>query len=142
MKHYKALRVRNDAQADDTSLPSRLQSAVQAKQKDKQTISQLEKRLKAEQEARAAAEKQLAEERKRKKMEEAIAARAVALAAATRCLFLFLLVTKQLFQTFKITLSSSVHQGGVDRFSPRTYQRAGDGMQEAQHGHEAQGGAD
>lgn len=62
----------------------RLHSAVQAKQKDKQTISQLEKRLKAEQEARALAEKQLAEERKRKKMEEATAARAVALAAATR----------------------------------------------------------
>lgn len=63
---------------------ARLHSAVQAKQKDKQTISQLEKRLKAEQEARTLAEKQLAEERKRKKMEEATAARAVALAAATR----------------------------------------------------------
>lgn len=62
----------------------RLHSAIQAKQKDKQTISQLEKRLKAEQEARALAEKQLAEERKRKKMEEATAARAIALAAATR----------------------------------------------------------
>uniref|UniRef100_A0A3Q1CHJ7 Uncharacterized protein n=1 Tax=Amphiprion ocellaris TaxID=80972 RepID=A0A3Q1CHJ7_AMPOC len=62
----------------------RLHSAVQAKQKDKQAISQLEKRLKAEQEARALVEKQLAEERKRKKMEEATAARAVALAAATR----------------------------------------------------------
>lgn len=67
-----------------TSLIFRLHSAIQAKQKDKQTISQLEKRLKAEQEARALAEKQLAEERKRKKMEEATAARAVALAAATR----------------------------------------------------------
>lgn len=67
-------------------LTPRLHSAVQAKQKDKQTISQLEKRLKAEQEARALAEKQLAEERKRKKMEEATAARAVALAAATRYL--------------------------------------------------------
>lgn len=63
----------------------RLHGAIQAKQKDKQTISQLEKRLKAEQEARALAEKQLAEERKRKKIEEATAARAVALAAATRC---------------------------------------------------------
>lgn len=68
---------------------SRLHSAVQAKQKDKQTISQLEKRLKAEQEARAAAEKQLAEERKRKKIEEATAARAVALAAATRFQLVF-----------------------------------------------------
>uniref|UniRef100_A0A3B3C1M8 Macoilin 1 n=1 Tax=Oryzias melastigma TaxID=30732 RepID=A0A3B3C1M8_ORYME len=65
-------------------LQNKLHSAVQAKQKDKQTISQLEKRLKVEQEARALAEKQLAEERKRKKMEEATAARAVALAAATR----------------------------------------------------------
>ncbi|XP_024920866.1 macoilin-1-like isoform X3 [Cynoglossus semilaevis] len=69
---------------DNELLQNKLHSAVQAKQKDKQTISQLEKRLKAEQEARAAAEKQLAEERKRKKIEEATAARAVALAAATR----------------------------------------------------------
>ncbi len=63
----------------------RLHNAVQAKQKDKQTVGQLEKRLKAEQEARAAAEKLLAEEKKRKKLEEVAAARAVALAAATRC---------------------------------------------------------
>ncbi|XP_055081114.1 macoilin-1 [Periophthalmus magnuspinnatus] len=69
---------------DNELLQNKLHSAVQAKQKDKQTISQLEKRLKAEQEARALAEKQLCEERKRKKMEEATAARAVALAAATR----------------------------------------------------------
>ncbi|XP_070777849.1 macoilin-1 isoform X2 [Enoplosus armatus] len=69
---------------DNELLQNKLHSAVQAKQKDKQTISQLEKRLKAEQEARALAEKQLAEERKRKKIEEATAARAVALAAATR----------------------------------------------------------
>lgn len=44
-------------------------------------MGQLEKRLKAEQEARASAEKQLADEKKRKKLEEA---RAVALAAASR----------------------------------------------------------
>ncbi|KAM9838254.1 macoilin-1 [Aulostomus maculatus] len=69
---------------DNELLQNKLHSTVQAKQKDKQTISQLEKRLKAEQEARVLAEKQLAEERKRKKMEEATAARAVALAAATR----------------------------------------------------------
>lgn len=63
----------------------RLHSAVQAKQKDKQAVGQLEKRLKAEQEARATVEKQLAEEKKRKKLEEATAAaRAVALAAASR----------------------------------------------------------
>ncbi|KAM9738216.1 macoilin-1 isoform 2-T2 [Menidia menidia] len=69
---------------DNELLQNKLHGAVQSKQKDKQTIAQLEKRLKAEQEARALAEKQLAEERKRKKMEEATAARAVALAAATR----------------------------------------------------------
>ncbi|KAJ8289457.1 hypothetical protein GJAV_G00001510 [Gymnothorax javanicus] len=65
-------------------LQNKLHSAVQAKQKDRQAVGQLEKRLKQEQEARAAAEKQLAEEKKRKKAEEATAARAVALAAATR----------------------------------------------------------
>lgn len=57
---------------------------MQAKQKDKQAVGQLEKRLKAEQEARGTAEKQLADEKKRKKLEEATAARAVALAAASR----------------------------------------------------------
>ncbi|KAM6973615.1 macoilin-2 isoform 1-T1 [Aplochiton taeniatus] len=65
-------------------LQNKLHNAVQAKQKDKQAVGQLEKRLKAEQEARAAAEKQLADEKKRKKLEEATAARAVALAAASR----------------------------------------------------------
>nr|XP_019940260.1 PREDICTED: macoilin-2-like [Paralichthys olivaceus] len=65
-------------------LQNKLHNAVQAKQKDKQAVGQLEKRLKAEQEARATAEKQLAEEKKRKKLEEATAARAVALAAASR----------------------------------------------------------
>lgn len=63
---------------------TRLHNAVQMKQKDKQTISQLEKKLKAEQEARAFVEKQLMEEKKRKKLEEATAARAVAFAAANR----------------------------------------------------------
>lgn len=62
----------------------RLHNAVQSKQKDKQTITQLEKRLKSEQEARSVAEKQLSDEKKRKKVEEATAARAVALAAASR----------------------------------------------------------
>lgn len=65
-------------------LSLRLHNAVQMKQKDKQTISQLEKKLKAEQEARAFVEKQLMEEKKRKKLEEATAARAVAFAAANR----------------------------------------------------------
>uniref|UniRef100_A0A803JUJ0 Macoilin n=1 Tax=Xenopus tropicalis TaxID=8364 RepID=A0A803JUJ0_XENTR len=65
-------------------LQNKLHNAVQMKQKDKQTISQLEKKLKAEQEARAFVEKQLLEEKKRKKLEEATAARAVAFAAANR----------------------------------------------------------
>ncbi|XP_054653252.1 macoilin-2 isoform X2 [Dunckerocampus dactyliophorus] len=65
-------------------LQNKLHNAVQAKQKDKQAVGQLEKRLKAEQEARATAEKQLTDEKKRKKLEEATAARAVALAAASR----------------------------------------------------------
>ncbi|XP_076864598.1 macoilin-1 [Brachyhypopomus gauderio] len=65
-------------------LQNKLHNAVQAKQKDRQTIAQLEKRLKVEQEARAAVEKQLAEEKKRKKLEEATAARAIAMAAASR----------------------------------------------------------
>ncbi|KAL8220611.1 UNVERIFIED_CONTAM: Macoilin [Gekko kuhli] len=65
-------------------LQNKLHNAVQMKQKDKQTIGQLEKKLKAEQEARTFVEKQLMEEKKRKKLEEATAARAVAFAAATR----------------------------------------------------------
>ncbi|OXB60282.1 hypothetical protein ASZ78_011102 [Callipepla squamata] len=65
-------------------LQNKLHNTVQMKQKDKQMISQLEKKLKAEQEARAFVEKQLMEEKKRKKLEEATAARAVAFAAATR----------------------------------------------------------
>ncbi|XP_078538839.1 macoilin isoform X1 [Lissotriton helveticus] len=65
-------------------LQNKLHSAVQMKQKDKQTISQLEKKLKAEQEARAFVEKQLLEEKKRKKLEDATTARAVAIAAASR----------------------------------------------------------
>ncbi|XP_076155411.1 macoilin-2 [Alosa pseudoharengus] len=65
-------------------LQNKLHSAVQGKQKERQALGSLERRLKQEQEARAAAEKQLADERKRKKLEEASAARAVALAAASR----------------------------------------------------------
>uniref|UniRef100_A0A8C8BXM4 Macoilin n=1 Tax=Oncorhynchus tshawytscha TaxID=74940 RepID=A0A8C8BXM4_ONCTS len=65
-------------------LQNKLHNAVQAKQKDKQAVGQLEKRLKVEQEARTNAEKQLSDEKKRKKLEEATTARAVALAAASR----------------------------------------------------------
>ncbi|XP_062302186.1 macoilin-1 isoform X2 [Osmerus eperlanus] len=69
---------------DNELLQSKLHSAVQARQKDRQSVSQLEKRLKGEQEARCLADRQLADDRKRKKLEEASAARAVALAAASR----------------------------------------------------------
>uniref|UniRef100_A0A673ZXE7 Macoilin 1b n=1 Tax=Salmo trutta TaxID=8032 RepID=A0A673ZXE7_SALTR len=48
-------------------LQNKLHNTIQAKQKDKQAMGQLEKRLKVEQEARANAEKQLADEKKRKK---------------------------------------------------------------------------
>ncbi|KAJ8334703.1 hypothetical protein SKAU_G00403420 [Synaphobranchus kaupii] len=97
-------------------LQNKLHNAVQAKQKDKQTISQLEKRLKAEQEARAALEKQLADEKKRKKLEEATAARAVAMASSV--------------------------QGRVHRLTQEPHPRAGDRVQEALHRHEAQRGPD
>jgi hypothetical protein len=49
---------------------------------DKQTISQLERRLQEERRLRNSCEAQLAAERKAKKAEEATAARAVAMAAA------------------------------------------------------------
>ncbi|KAM8883411.1 macoilin-1 [Synchiropus picturatus] len=65
-------------QQENELLQNKLHSAVQAKQKDKQAVSLLERRLKGEQEARAVAEKQLADERKRKKNEEANAAKAAA----------------------------------------------------------------
>ncbi|XP_062866131.1 macoilin-1 [Trichomycterus rosablanca] len=65
-------------------LQSKLHNAIQAKQKDKQTIVQLEKRLKTEQDARSATEKLLNDEKKRKKLEEATAARAVAITATSR----------------------------------------------------------
>ncbi|TSK28235.1 Macoilin-1 [Bagarius yarrelli] len=65
-------------------LQNKLHNAVQCKQKDKQTIGQLEKRLKSEQEARSSTEKQLNDEKKRKKEEEETTARAVALATANR----------------------------------------------------------
>lgn len=87
-------------------LSSRLHNAVQMKQKDKQMISQLEKKLKAEQEARAFVEKQLMEEKKRKKLEEATAARAVAFAAATR----YIVLPQKQAQLQKITEMCS---GGI-----------------------------
>ncbi|XP_048860661.1 macoilin-2 [Brienomyrus brachyistius] len=70
---------------DNELLQNKLHSAVQAKQKDRQVVCQLEKRLKVEQEARATVEKQLVDERKRKKLEEAAGSvRAAVLATASR----------------------------------------------------------
>lgn len=60
----------------------RLHGLVTARQMDKQTISQLERRLQEERRLRNSCEAQLAAERKAKKAEEAAAARAVAIAAA------------------------------------------------------------
>jgi hypothetical protein len=60
----------------------RLHGLVTARQMDKQTISQLERRLQEERRLRNSCEAQLAAERKAKKAEEAAAARAVAMAAA------------------------------------------------------------
>ncbi|KAJ9584796.1 hypothetical protein L9F63_020850, partial [Diploptera punctata] len=59
-----------------------LHGLVTARQMDKQTISQLERRLQEERRLRSSCEAQLAAERKAKKAEEVAAARAVAMAAA------------------------------------------------------------
>lgn len=53
-----------------------------ARQQDKQTISQLEKKLAEERRTRSSIENQLSSERKAKKAEEAAAARAVAMATS------------------------------------------------------------
>lgn len=101
---------------------SRLHNAVQAKQKDRQTVGQLEKRLKAEQEGRAAAEKQLTEEKKRKKLEEATAARAVALAAASRYVALLLFPPETcLLMRFTTILPVFLFQRGVHRHAEAAY---------------------
>lgn len=79
--------VRNELcqlQLDNDDLQSKLHGLVSARQMDKQTLSQLERRVQEERRLRSTAEAQLAAERKAKKAEEAAAARAVALAAATK----------------------------------------------------------
>ena len=60
----------------------RLHGLVTARQQDKNTMNQLERRLQEERRYRNAAESQLTAERKAKKAEEAATARAVAMAAA------------------------------------------------------------
>ncbi|XP_023223077.1 macoilin-1-like isoform X2 [Centruroides sculpturatus] len=73
-------------QQDNENLQNKLHNLVTARQQDKATISQLEKKLQDERKLRTLLEGQLANERKAKKAEEAAAARAVAMAAArTEC---------------------------------------------------------
>jgi len=69
---------------DNESLQTKLHNLVTSRQQDKQTLASLEKKLQEERKARSTAEQQLASERKAKKAEEAAAARAVAMATATR----------------------------------------------------------
>ena len=65
-------------------LQTRLHSLVSGRQLDKQTMSQLEKKLAEERRARGSCEAQLAAERKAKKAEEAAAAQAIAMATLNK----------------------------------------------------------
>ncbi|XP_076820237.1 macoilin-like [Clavelina lepadiformis] len=69
---------------ENESLQMRLQTLVTCKQKDKQIIQSMEKRLKTEVDNREFAEKMLFEEKRRRKEEEENASRAAA-AVAQRC---------------------------------------------------------
>jgi low affinity Fe/Cu permease len=69
-------------QGDNEALQSKLHNLVTARQTDKASAVQLEKRLAEERRARTSAEAQLLSERKAKKAEEANTARAIAMAAA------------------------------------------------------------
>ena len=62
----------------------RLHNLVISRQKDKENSSILEKKLQEERKSKSVIEQQLSTERKAKKAEEAAAARAVAIANATR----------------------------------------------------------
>ena len=62
----------------------RLHNLVVSRQKDKENSAILEKKLQEERKSKSVIEQQLATERKAKKAEEAAAARAVAIANATR----------------------------------------------------------
>ena len=65
-------------------LPCRLHNLVTNRQQDKQNLAALERKLLEERKQKANIDQLLISERKAKKAEEAIAARAVALASATR----------------------------------------------------------
>lgn len=69
---------------DNENLQQKLHNLVTARQQDKQTIQKLEKNLNEEKKARSGVENVLATERKNKKADDVAAARAVALATATR----------------------------------------------------------
>lgn len=66
----------------------RLHNLVTGRQQDRAAVAAMERRLTDEKRARAAVEQQLQNERKTKKAEEAAAARAVAMAAAARYVFI------------------------------------------------------
>lgn len=71
-------------QQDNENLQNKLHNLVTGRQQDKAALASLERKLAEEKRTKAAVEQQLQTERKSRKAEEAAAARAVALAAATR----------------------------------------------------------
>ncbi|XP_076445159.1 macoilin-like [Babylonia areolata] len=71
-------------QQDNENLQNKLHNLVTGRQQDKVALTSLERKLTEEKRAKAAVEQQLQAERKSRKAEEVAAARAVALAAATR----------------------------------------------------------
>ncbi|KAL8566959.1 hypothetical protein ACOMHN_059759 [Nucella lapillus] len=71
-------------QQDNENLQNKLHNLVTGRQQDKAALASLERKLAEEKRSKAAVEQQLQAERKSRKAEEAAAARAVALAAATR----------------------------------------------------------
>lgn len=71
-------------QQDNENLQNKLHNLVVSRQKDKENSAILEKKLQEERRNKSVIEQQLSSERKAKKAEEAAAARAVAIANATR----------------------------------------------------------
>ncbi|KAI0207593.1 Macoilin [Lamellibrachia satsuma] len=69
---------------DNESLQNKLHNLVTSRQQDKQNLAALERKLLEERKQKASVDQQLMCERKAKKAEEAVAARAVALATAAR----------------------------------------------------------
>ncbi|KAK2179211.1 hypothetical protein NP493_506g02063 [Ridgeia piscesae] len=69
---------------DNESLQNKLHNLVTSRQQDKQNLAALERKLLEERKQKASVDQALLSERKAKKAEEAVAARAVALATAAR----------------------------------------------------------